>query len=208
MRWDEDLPSGVRLALVYIYLTHFYNEFMIQKLLDSQPLIQNVALLRVSMDLLSTTMALSVIRDRAYDMTRDFFHAVLLFGIPSGSVLATVLQEQHRTGQHFPDFMTRSEIIRTLSVLISHLDTAARLDSGASPGDGNYNHCRKAAKTFTRVIDTVLNAKPDVPPSGAEMSLNLDMFTAPGLDGFDGMDLGSGGLADGFDWGAIGQWTL
>ncbi|KAF2789995.1 hypothetical protein K505DRAFT_252168 [Melanomma pulvis-pyrius CBS 109.77] len=208
MHWNEDVPSGVRLALVYIYLTHFYNEFMIQKLLDSYPLIQNVALLRVSMDLLSATMILSVVRDRAYDMTRDFFHAVLLFGIPSGSVLSTVLQEQHRTGQPFPDFMTRSEIIRKLSVLISHLDTAARLDSGASPGDGNYNHCRKAAKAFTRVIDTVLNAESDVPPSGAEMSLNLDMFTAPGLDGFDGMDLGSSGLADGFDWGAIGQWTL
>jgi hypothetical protein len=208
--WSAELPPGVCLGLVVIYLTHFYNEYMIQKILaDSQPLAQNLPLLRVSMDLLSTTMSLSTIRDRSYDMSRDFFNAVLLFGVPSGSVLATALQEQHRTGQPFPTSISRSEIIRTLSVLISHLDTASHLDSGARPGDGNYNLCRKAAKAFTKLIDTVLDAKPDVTPSVSDFSLDLDLdrITAAGLDGFEGVDF-SGGLADGFDWGAIGQWTL
>jgi hypothetical protein len=55
----------------------------------------------------------------------------------------------------------------------------------------------------------VLDAKPDVTPSVSDFSLDLDLdrITAAGLDGFEGVDF-SGGLADGFDWGAIGQWTL
>jgi hypothetical protein len=208
--WSAEIPPGICLGLLVIYLMHFYNEFMIQKLLaDSQPTTQNFPLLRVSMDLLSTTMSISAIRDRSYDISRDFFHCVLLFGVPSGSVLATALQEQHHTGQPFPASISRSEIIRTLSVLISHLNTASHLYSRGRFGDANYDLCRKAAKTFTKLIDAVLDAKSDETPSmpAFNLDLDLDLFTAPGLDGFEGVDL-SGGLADGFDWGAIGQWTL
>jgi len=161
-------------------------------------------------------MSLSHIRDRSYDMARDFFSTVLLFGVPTGSVLATALAEQHRTGAQFPASIARSEIVSSLSVLISHLNSASHLRSGARPGDGNYNLCKKAARTFAKVIAQVLDAKPDVTPSSADLdldgSLDLDLFMAPvmapGLDGFEGMDLGAGGLGDGFDWGAIGQWAL
>lgn len=188
--------------LVVVYLTYLYNEFLIQKLLDRQPLTSNTALLRVSMDLLSTALTLGTIRDRTYDIHRDFLYTILLYGIPPGSVLATALQQQHATGQHFPPSISRSEIIRTLSVLISHLDTAAR------PGDGNYNLCRKATRAFTRVIDAVLDPQPSVEPSTSDSNLDLNFFAPPGLDGFDGMDLAGGGLYDGVDWGAVGQWTL
>ncbi|KAF2188919.1 hypothetical protein K469DRAFT_564200 [Zopfia rhizophila CBS 207.26] len=200
--WDEELPSGVCIMLVIAYLAYLYNEFLIQRLLDRQPLTLNTALLRVSIDLLSTALTLGTIRDQTFDVHRDFLHTILLFGIPSGSVLATALQEQHQTGQHFPQSISRSEIIRSLSVLISHLDSVVR------PGDGNYNLCRKATKAFTRVIDAVLDPQPSAPPSNGELNLDLDLdlFTAPGLDGFDESNMM--GLFDDVDWGAIGQWTL
>ncbi|KAF2011491.1 hypothetical protein BU24DRAFT_426574 [Aaosphaeria arxii CBS 175.79] len=224
---DEEFPYSVSLMLVVVYLTHFYNEFMIQKLIDHQPNAFNVALLQVSFDLLSNCLAIEKTRDRSYDVYRDFMQTVLVFGIPSASVLASALQEQHRTGQPFPPTISRATVIRKLSVLISHLESASHMDfSGLRRGDGNYNLCRKAAKSFTRVIDTVLqpsngpvtiNGEASTPvgivigENGAELSpdLPLDMFGAPGLNGFEGMDaLGGASLFDGVDWNTVGEWSF
>ncbi|XPS70169.1 hypothetical protein M3J09_002409 [Ascochyta lentis] len=218
--WDESYPSSVCLMLVVIHLTHWYNEFMIQKLLDYTPITSNYAMLRVSVDLLSNVLALGAIRDRTYDVHRDLLNCILLFGVPSASVLATALRQQHQTGQPFPQSISRAEIVRMLSVLISHLDASAHLEnSGARAGEANYNLCRKASKIFTRVIDTVLDSKQaEVTPSsegldlGIEGEMGLDLFGVPGLDGFEGMEfaglVGSGNDGMAVDWGALGQWTL
>lgn len=209
--WNEDTPPGVCIMLVVVYLTHFYNEFMIQKLLDRQPLTSNTALLRVSMDMLTTTLTLGIVRDRTYDVHRDFLHVLLLYGVPSGSVLANALKEQHQTSAPLPPSISRSEIIRTLSVLISHLDAGARLDGGASLADGNYTLCRKAAKSFTRVVDAVLDEQPvalgSVGSVSDDLNMNLDFFGAPGLDVFGSIDM-AGTLWDGADWDAIGQGVI
>ncbi|KAF1357370.1 hypothetical protein EJ07DRAFT_157675 [Lizonia empirigonia] len=129
--WDESYPSSVCLMLVVIHLTHWYNEFLIQKLLDHTPLTSNLAMLRVSTDLLSNVLTLGAIRDRTYDVHRDLLNCILLFGVPSASVLATALRQQHRSGQPFPASISRAEIVRMLSVLISHLDASAHLENTA-----------------------------------------------------------------------------
>jgi hypothetical protein len=219
--WDESYPSSVCLMLVVIHLTHWYNEFMIQKLLDYTPITSNAAMLRVSMDLLSKVLALGAIRDRTYDVHRDLLMCILLFGIPSASVLATALRQQHSTGASFPQGISRAEMVRMMSVLISHLDASAHLEnSGARAGEANYSLCRKASRIFTRVIDTVLDSKQaEATPSsegldlGIEGEMGLDLFGVPGLDGFEGMDFaGLVGTGDqgamAVDWGAVGQWTL
>ncbi|KAF2851413.1 hypothetical protein T440DRAFT_448522 [Plenodomus tracheiphilus IPT5] len=220
--WEEDVPSTVCLMLIIVDLTHWYNEFMIQKLLDYTPLTLNTALLRVSVDLLSNVLTLGTIRDRSYDVHRDMLHAVLLFGIPAASVLATALREQRQTGQHFPVEISRAEIIRMLSVLINHLDAAAHLEnSGARQGEANYNLCRKASKLFTRVIDTVLESRTieEITPTSEQLGLDLglDLFSGPGLDGFQGMEFSGLGLGfgtnsgmndPGMDWGSAGQWDM
>jgi hypothetical protein len=221
--WDESYPPSVCLMLVVIHLTHWYNEFMIQKLLDYTPLTSNLAFLRVSVDLLSNVLALGAMRDRTYDVHRDLLNCILLFGIPSASVLATALRQQHQTGAPFPQSISRAEIVRMLSVLISHLDAAAHLEnSGARAGEANYNLCRKASRIFTRVIDTVLDPKTsEITPSsegvdaldfGIEGEMGLDLFGVPGLDGYEGMEfaglVGTGNEGGvGVDWGALGQWT-
>jgi hypothetical protein len=219
--WEEDVSSIVCLMLVAVHLTHWYNEFMIQKLLNLTSLTLNTALLRVSLDLLSNTLTLGTIRNRSYDIHRDMLQYMLLYGVPAASVLATALREQHQTGQQFPPEVSRAEIIRMLSVLISHLDGAAHVEnSGARHGEANYNLCRKASKIFTKVIDAVLDSKTieEITPTNDQLvlDLGLDFFSGPGLDGFEGMgfpELGMGFRADsngndvGFDWGALGQWN-
>ncbi|KAF3053871.1 hypothetical protein E8E11_011458 [Didymella keratinophila] len=190
--WEESYPSSVCLMLVVIHLTHWYNEFMIQKLLDYTPLTSNAGMLRVSVDLLSNVLALGAIRDRRYDVHRDLLHCILLFGIPSASVLATALRQQQQSFQPFPSGISRSEIVRMLSVLINHLDASAHLEnSGARAGEANYNLCRKASKIFTRVIDQVLDPKPsEATPTnsdgldlGIEGEIGLDLFGVPGPGG-------------------------
>jgi hypothetical protein len=194
---------------------------MIQKLLDFAPLTLNTALLRISVDLLSNTLILGTVRDRSYDIHRDFLQCMLIIGVPAASVLATALREQHQTGQQFPVEISRAEIIRMLSVLISHLDAAEHVDnSGATQGEANYNLFRKASRVFTKVIDTVLDTRPveEITPASDQLGLDLglDFFSGPGLDGFDGMqfpNLGMGfGVNEenndvGIDWGAFGQWN-
>ncbi|KAF2633031.1 hypothetical protein BU25DRAFT_358017 [Macroventuria anomochaeta] len=222
--WDESYPSSVCLMLVVIHLTHWYNEFMVQKLLDYTPLTSNAAMLRVSVDILSNVLALGAIHDRTYDAHRDLLNCILLFGIPSASVLATALRQQQQTSQPFPPGISRAEIVRMLSVLISHLDASAHLEnSGARAGEANYNLCRKASRIFTRVIDQVLDPKQsevtatnsDGLDLGIEGEMGLDLFGVPGLDGFEGMEfagLVGGNAVEGngtsADWGVLGQWTL
>ncbi|KAF1957989.1 hypothetical protein CC80DRAFT_470147 [Byssothecium circinans] len=219
--WDTGLQTSICLMLVVVHQTHWYNEFIIRKLLaqskPQQTLTSNLALLRVSTTLLSNTLTLGRLHDRNYDVHKDFLHQVILFGIPSASVLASALQEQQRTGQAFPQPVSRAEIIRMLSVLISHLEAAAHLDSSsARPGEANYNLCRKACRAFTRVMDHVLDPKPreesgsEITPLSADLEgdlgLDLDVFGA-----FEGIDFSGvgGGLGDeGVDWGLMAQWTM
>lgn len=227
--WDEGVPSSVCLMLTIVHLTHWYNEFMIQKLLDYTPITSHLALLRVSVDLLSHVLALATVRDRTYDVHRDLLHCILLYGIPAASVLATALREQHHTGHPFPAEISRSEIVRMLSVLISHLDAAAHAEnSGARQGEANYNLCRKASKIFTKVIDAVLDSHSrgsEVTPSSDNLGLdfNFEAFSGPGLDGFESLEFSglgplglsgnmgnpnAGTVGDNIDWGAVGQWSL
>jgi hypothetical protein len=228
--WDEDIPPTVCLMLIVVHLTHWYNEFMIQKLLDYSPLTSNTPLLRVSIDLLSEVLTLATVRDRTYDVHRDLLHCILLFGVPAASVLATALRQQHATHQPFPPDISLSEIVRMLSVLISHLDAAAHVEnSGARQGEANYNLCRKASKIFTKVIDAVLDSRAstagsEVTPSSDSLGLdfNFDVFSGPGLDGFESLEFsglgplglsgnvggGGGGGGEGIDWSAMGQFSL
>ena len=211
--WNEKLTPYVCLMLVISHQTHWYNEFMVRKLLDQGqiPITSNLELLSVSTSLLSTTLHLGTIRDRLYDIHKEFLVAVVLCGIPSASVLATALQEQHRTNAPFPPSISRAETIRMLSVLISHLEAAAHLDSGsARPGEANYNLCKKACKTFTKIVDHVLEPRAEQYTPNAtdtELDLNLEMFSAPGLDAFEGIEF-AGGDDGSIDWGAMTQWTL
>lgn len=211
--WNEKLTPYVCLMLVIAHQTHWYNEFIVRKLLDQGqvPITSNLELLSVSTSLLSTTLTLGTIRDRLYDIHKEFLVEVVLCGIPSASVLATALQEQHRTNAPFPPSISRAETIRMLSVLISHLDAAAHLDSSsARPGEANYNLCRKACKAFTKIVDHVLEPRAEqITPNttDTELDLNLEMFSAPGLDAFEGIEFAAGDDGS-IDWGAMTQWTL
>ncbi|KAF2809125.1 uncharacterized protein BDZ99DRAFT_509453 [Mytilinidion resinicola] len=193
--WDDErLPSGVCLMLVIAHLAYLFNEFLIQKLLDKRPLAQNQAYLSVSMELLSTVLTLGQPRDR-YSIR--FVHCRSSFA--RASVLVTALQEQSTTGEALPPSITRSEIIRNISVI--HFKS--RLSS--RPGDGNYPICKKAAKTFTRLIDDILDPKPS---AAFQSTLELGFMSNPSLDGLDNIDTVD--LFDNMEWGtgAGSQWSF
>lgn len=253
--WTGAHPPAVCLMLVVIHLTHWYNEFMIQKLLDYVPLTANEGMLRVSVDLLSNVLALGAMRDQTYDVHRDVLHCILLYGIPSASVLATALRQQASaaseasrasrangvsggsvggasTTSSFPPGITRSAIIRHLSVLIAHLDASSHLEnSGARAGEANHALCRRASRIFTRVIDDVLDpAGPadgvgnsaadgadgfverggfvDAAEIGDEMGMGMGVGTGMGMDLFGGLGMewreGEGGMGGAMEMGGVG----
>lgn len=160
--WEEAIPTSVCFMLLIIYLTHFYNDFMVHKLLSPpSPSAPSATLLSLSLTLLTSVLGLSrSLRDRSYDILRDCLHATIVFGVPSASVLASALQAQQRTRQPFPGDISRAEVIRTLAVLISHLESASHIDfAGTRRAGGDYGVCRKAARLFARIVDGVLEGE-------------------------------------------------
>jgi hypothetical protein len=109
---------------------------------------------QVAIKLLNGVLNISKQRDRINDLSRDFSWVSIFYGLPSASLLAIELlrQQQHRSVNiNLP----RSEIIRNISVFISSLDWVAREE------DGNYLLCQGARQMLEKILDAILDARPE-----------------------------------------------
>lgn len=151
---------------------------------------------------------------------------VLNYGLPSAAMLATALQGIARSGaQTLPTSLSRSALIRSLSVFISHLEGIC------SPGEATHLICVQASKAISRILDDVLDspaapvattrsptpastnnntrATPNSP--GQPLLLGTDTMGMTDLDvlnsdGLDGIDLSS--WVKNIDWtGTGGEWS-
>ncbi|GAE00291.1 hypothetical protein PVAR5_9032 [Paecilomyces variotii No. 5] len=160
--WDTNLPVGVKLMLIIAYLAYLYNEFLVQKLLvQGDCVAAKDSLLNVSSTILSTVLALGKQQERSVDIRCDFNWTILLYGFSSASVLVTGLQRAE-VQQPIQSHRSRSALIRDLSVFISHLESMAR------PGQRNHILLDRAARTFARIVDEILE-----PQSVAEETSQL-----------------------------------
>jgi hypothetical protein len=108
-------------------------------------------------------------------------HVQLLnHGLPAARVIVEALQRRaRRDSQAFimPDGLTRGALIRSLSVLISSLETACK------PQQAMYSLCQDAAKALSRTLDDILDGPstsgPTVPntnePSLQDLSAASDV---------------------------------
>ena len=71
-------------------------------------------------------------------------------------MLAAELKLCTQNGLSLPASISRSELIRNLSVLISYLEWVTR------PGDGNHAACSEASKMLARILDEALNSQSNV----------------------------------------------
>lgn len=137
--------------LLSVYLDYLNSEFHIQRLLSKYSEAATLALLNTSNQMLTAVMVLIKQHSLAHELQRDYAWLVLFYGVSSAGVLAAELSRSSRTNQPFPPSMSRPEVIRNLSVLISYLEWVTR------PGDGNYAACSEASKMLARILDEALD---------------------------------------------------
>ncbi|KAL4778768.1 hypothetical protein BJX76DRAFT_365942 [Aspergillus varians] len=153
--WNDNNPVGVRVMLIASYLMYLYEIFLIQRLLTQHDPSAETDLLSVSSKILSAVLMLGRQQEHTINIQRDFNSTIILYGFPSASSLIKALQAQARTGHPIPYTGSRAELIRNLSVFISHIEAMAR------PLTSNINHALfdRATKMFTNILDEILESR-------------------------------------------------
>ncbi|KAL4914925.1 hypothetical protein BDW62DRAFT_189574 [Aspergillus aurantiobrunneus] len=197
--WNDNHPVGIRTMLLISYLLYLYNVFLIQRLLTQHEQSAEIALLDVSSEILSVVLMLGRQQEPMIDIQRDYNSTLVLYGFSSASTLIKALQTQVRTGHPIPYTGSRAELIRNLSVFISHIEAMAR------PLSSNINHAlfERASKMFTNILDEVLESRLPVSfavadtaegAMGVNPSAEEDLaipWAADGMEFLDTLDFGA-----------------
>ncbi|KAF1949601.1 hypothetical protein CC80DRAFT_255780 [Byssothecium circinans] len=154
----QTLEPRIALRMIGAYLEFLYVDFQIQRLLRRQTQTALPALLEICMKLLSTVLVFNKRRNHEYNVQRHFATLVLFYCLPSAGVLALELRRCTLENVPLPNTVSRADIIRNLSVLISCMEWAI------VGGDGNNRLCSELNKMLSLVLDEVLNYQP--PPHG------------------------------------------
>lgn len=148
------LKARAALRMIGAYLDHLHAGFQIQRLLRRHTQNALPALLEIAMNLLSTALIFNKNRNHEYNVQRHFATLVLFYCLPSAGVLALELRRCTLENLPLPNTVSRADIIRNLSVLISCVEWAI------VPDDGNHRLCSELNKMIALVLDEVLNYQP------------------------------------------------
>ncbi|KAF2266303.1 hypothetical protein CC78DRAFT_153536 [Lojkania enalia] len=178
--WN-DLEPGIALRMISAYLEYLHMEFQMQRILRRQTQLAVPALLEISMKLLSTVLVFNKLRNQLYTIQRHFPTIILFYCLPSAGVLALELRKCTLENVPLPSTVSRADVIRNLSVLISCVDWVIL------PGDGNHKLCSELNKMLTLILDEVLNYQP---PAANESQADGSGNGLPGVtSGFFDMPL-------------------
>ncbi|KAL3475895.1 hypothetical protein BJX99DRAFT_228812 [Aspergillus californicus] len=161
-QWNDNFPIAVRVMLPISCLIYLHNLFLIQRLLTQHDPSAEASLLDVSSQILSAVLMLGKQRDSVGYISLDFTATMVLYGFSSASILIKALQTQVRTGQPMPYIGSRAELIRNLSVLISHIESMARPSTSHVNVRVNFELFQRASTMFTNILDEVLESP--IPP--------------------------------------------
>ena len=115
------------------------------------------------------------------------------------------LRRYAQTGRPFPPSISRSELIRNLSVFISCLEWVG------GPGDGNHALLSRARKKLALILDEVLDCNTatgsaptqPVPDNTSFNAFDWDSMSWPSVAGFDGANFDFNDFND-FNAGLLG----
>jgi hypothetical protein len=185
--------------MIGAYLEYLHMDFQIQRILRRQTQTALPALLEISMKLLSTVLIFNKRRNTEYNVQRHLATLVLFYCLPSAGVLALELRRCTRQNVPLPSTVSRADIIRNLSVLISCIEWSIM------PDDGNHKLCFELNKMLALVLDEVLNYQPpaqDVQGEGGGSALDVlgpEYFDIPMIDGMEPIPMESEALLDWLD---------
>ena len=180
-----DLDPSVTLRMIGAYLEYLHMQFQIQRIIRRHTQTAIPALLEISMKLLSTVLIFNKHRKTGYGVQRHVPTIILFHCFPSAGVLALELRRCTLENVPLPGTVSRADIIRNLSVLISCLEWVML------PGDGNHKLCSELNKMLAMVLDQVLNFQP--PPASADSEdtnggigeVDGGFFDIPVIDGME-----------------------
>lgn len=155
--------------MIGAYLEYLHMAFQIQRLLRRHTQTALPVLLEIAMNLLSTALVFNKKRNNEYNVQRHFATLVLFYCLPSSGVLALELRRCTLENVPLPNTVSRADIIRNLSVLISCVEWAIL------PDDGNHRLCSELNKMLAIVLDEVLNYQP--PINGTEQGEGEETIT-------------------------------
>ncbi|KAJ5289691.1 uncharacterized protein N7443_009944 [Penicillium atrosanguineum] len=202
--WTSNIPPEVLFMQGKVYLSYLHIQFQIYRLLGEGSMIPSSEILGVSADMLETIIQVANPRGRASYCPRDLPGILLSYGLPSASMLIKALEKDNSESTNtLPPSMKPSNLIRNLSVLVSHLENVC------SHRETNHTFCIQASKAISRKLDNILN-EPIMPasstPFNALQGLNTPSkaYPAPGMSnntpyGGDELDLLDMDDLDGFD---------
>lgn len=176
------LEPGICVRMLGVYLDYLYSEFQMQRLLRRHTEAAIPALLDISMQLLTTALVLNKQRNQSYSHQRQFASIILFYCLPGAGVLALELRRCTLENKSLPESISRADLIRNLSVLISCLEWSVL------PGDGNHKICNELNKMLALVLDEVLNYQPPANPGssdGVEQADHMMFFNMPIIDGME-----------------------
>ncbi|KAK6952442.1 hypothetical protein Daesc_006979 [Daldinia eschscholtzii] len=109
-------------------------------------------LIEVSKNMLETVVQMANAQIRVFCYPHSIPTIILYYGVPSASILTSALLDITRNpSRTLPLGINGSLLIRNLSVLVSHLESAT------SPGETNHEFCMQAAKLISRNLDQILS---------------------------------------------------
>jgi hypothetical protein len=158
--WQLNLPIPVCVMLLAVFLEHLRTQFLLQRLLCRHWPAAKDALIKVSMQLLSTVMVMTSPRIQCADIRREAAWMLPLYALPSIGVLAIELRQNAYQEHLYPDLIPRVQLIKHLGVLISHLELVA------DPGDTNYDRCIGCSQVMEQILEEVVESASVLPNCG------------------------------------------
>nr|POE77933.1 hypothetical protein CFP56_09575 [Quercus suber] len=137
--------------LTVLHLDYLQSDLQIHRILEHSDQSSAKMLLSISFDTITTVLQIGSNLNRAIFLRHDFPYIVLVYGLPSAVMLASALQSLITNTRQMPPGMSRSVLIRSLTVFVSHLE------STYSPDKANYSMCMEAAKAITKILDDILD---------------------------------------------------
>ncbi|KAK5111350.1 hypothetical protein LTR62_005190 [Meristemomyces frigidus] len=159
--WSSGLSGKICQMIMIAYLGYATIDFHIYRALERGDPTATTPLIKVSYDVVTMLIELGESRRREPRSHRDYSYLILLHGIPAAIVLVEALQKLTRTHQPstarpfsgLPPTLTRSNLIRSLAVFLSQLDSASE------PRDTNHAVCMQASGLLAGALDEVLEGE-------------------------------------------------
>ncbi|CZT14228.1 uncharacterized protein RCC_00203 [Ramularia collo-cygni] len=145
--WESGIPPSACLMLAIICLMYLHNDLQVHMMLMRlDAAAYTGTALKIACQIVGTTNHFGQMQERDYFMKYDNAYVLLTYALPAASILIPALSEKRA----LPLSMSRSKLIREISVFIGYLETICKV------GEPNYTVCTQLARVFSGALDEIL----------------------------------------------------